>query len=119
MLGVQLDPEYVQTVRSSEQSRIEARRRERERRKAAAAPPEFDGDSDALLAVPFDERLLALGAHRCLALSLFEGGQLTLSQAAKVAGLTLDAFLDLLGEAGIAAVDYPPEDLARDLKHAL
>lgn len=73
----------------------------------------------ALLAVPFDERLLSLGVHRSLALSLFEGGQLTLSQAAKVAGLTLDAFLDLLGEAGIAAVDYPPEELARDLKHAL
>lgn len=45
-LGVKLDPEYVQKVRSSEQSRIEARRRERERRKAAAAPAEFDGDSD-------------------------------------------------------------------------
>lgn len=45
-LGVKLDPEYVQRVRSSEQSRIEARRRERERRKAAATPAEFDGDSD-------------------------------------------------------------------------
>ncbi|MFL6203399.1 MAG: UPF0175 family protein [Thermoanaerobaculia bacterium] len=73
----------------------------------------------ALLAVPFDERLLSRGLHGALALSLFEGGQLTLSQAAKVAGLALDAFLDLLGETGIAAVDYPPEDLAQDLKHAL
>ncbi|MFL6203398.1 MAG: hypothetical protein ACJ76J_29880 [Thermoanaerobaculia bacterium] len=45
-LGVKLDPEYVQRVRSSEQSRIEARHRERERRKAAAVPAEVDGDSD-------------------------------------------------------------------------
>jgi hypothetical protein len=50
MLGVKLDPEYVQKVRSSEQSRIEARRRERERRKAAAVPVEFDGDSDETFA---------------------------------------------------------------------
>jgi hypothetical protein len=46
MLGVKLDPEYVQKVRISEQSRTEARRRERERRKAAAAPSEFDEDSN-------------------------------------------------------------------------
>jgi hypothetical protein len=46
MLGVKLDPEYVQKVQSSEQDRIEARRRERERRKAAAAPSEFDEDSN-------------------------------------------------------------------------
>lgn len=49
MLGVKLDPEYVQRVRSSEQSRIEARRRERERRKAAA-PAAFDGDSNETFA---------------------------------------------------------------------
>lgn len=50
MLGVKLDPEYVQRVRSSEQSRIEARRHERERRKAAAALPIFDEDSDETFA---------------------------------------------------------------------
>ena len=50
MLGVKLDPDYTQRVRSSEQSRTDARRRERERRKAAAVPPEFDGESDATFA---------------------------------------------------------------------
>ena len=45
MLGVKLDPEYVEKARSSEQSRTEAWRRERERRKAAAAPT-FDEDSN-------------------------------------------------------------------------
>jgi hypothetical protein len=46
-LGVQLDPEYVQRLRSSEQSRIEALHRKREQRKAAADP---DGDSDGTFA---------------------------------------------------------------------
>jgi predicted HTH domain antitoxin len=54
-----------------------------------------------------------------LALRLFEGGQLTLAQAAKVAGLSLDAFIDLLGSLGLAAVDYPPEELAGELDAAL
>jgi hypothetical protein len=49
-LGIKLDPEYVERVRSSEQSRIEARRRERERKKAAATPAEFDEDSDETFA---------------------------------------------------------------------
>lgn len=72
----------------------------------------------ALLAVPFDERLLDVGVHRALALHLFEKGQLTLSQAAKVAGLTLATFIDLLGEIGVAAVDYSPEELEQELTGA-
>ena len=62
----------------------------------------------AILAVPFDRRLLDQGVHRALALSLYEGQHLTLAQAAKVAGLSLDGFIDLLGALGVAAVDYPP-----------
>lgn len=65
----------------------------------------------AILAVPFDERLLEVGIHRAMALRLFEQGQATLAQAAKLAALTLEEFIILLGEAGIPAVDYPPEEL--------
>jgi predicted HTH domain antitoxin len=70
----------------------------------------------AILAVPFDERLLDLGIHRTMALHLFESGQTTLSQSAKVAGLPIVDFLDLLGLAGIPAVDYPPEELEQELE---
>lgn len=73
----------------------------------------------AVLAVPFDERLLSLGVHRSLALHLFEGQRLTLSQASKVAGVSIEEFMELLAEAGIPAVDYPPEELAHELKIAL
>jgi len=50
----------------------------------------------AILAIPFDRRLLEQGVHRSLALALLEQ-QLTLAQAAKVAGLSLNALIDLLG----------------------
>ena len=65
----------------------------------------------AILAVPFDERLLDVGIHRAMALRLFEQRQATLVQAARLAALTLEEFIVLLGEAGIPAVDYPPEEL--------
>lgn len=65
----------------------------------------------AILAVPFDERLLELGVHRSLALRLFEQRHVTLVQAARLAGATPEEFVVLLGEAGVPAVDYAPEEL--------
>ncbi len=76
-------------------------------------------DRPAILALPFNQRLLDQGVHRTLAVSLFETGRLTLTQAARVAGLNLDGFIDLLGELGMAAVDYPAEELAQELVTAL
>jgi prevent-host-death family protein len=65
----------------------------------------------AILAVPFDKMLLSHGIHRTMALHLFESHQMTLAQSAKIADLSVEAFIELLGEAGIAAVDYLPEEL--------
>jgi predicted HTH domain antitoxin len=42
-----------------------------------------------------------------------------LRQAAKVAGLSLDGFMDVLGAIGVAAVDYPAKELAAELDVAL
>jgi len=50
---------------------------------------------------------------------LFEAGHATLSQAARIAILSIEEFLDLLDEFGIAAVDYPPEDLDEELEISL
>ena len=72
----------------------------------------------AILAVPFDDRLLDHGAQRALALHLFENGHLTLTQAAKVAGMIAHDFVSLLGEAGIPAVDYPPEEVEQEIAAA-
>lgn len=70
----------------------------------------------AILAIPFDERLLSQGIHRALALHLFEAEQVTLSQGAKLAGLSLEGFIELLGQSGIDAVSYPAEDLVEELE---
>ena len=71
-----------------------------------------------ILAVPFDDRLLDHGAQRALALHLFENGHLTLTQAAKVAGMIAHDFVSLLGEAGVPAVDYPPEEVEQEIAAA-
>ena len=73
----------------------------------------------AILAVPFNERLLELGVHHALALTLFEKGHLSLVQSAKLAALSADEFVDLLGEAGIPAVNYPPEELDEEVGASL
>lgn len=44
---------------------------------------------------------------------------MTLSQASKVAGLSIEEFMELLADTGIPAVTYPPEELADELKIAL
>jgi len=72
-----------------------------------------------ILAVPFDERLLREGVNKALALRLFEAGESGLAQAARIAGLALEDFVSLLGEAGVPAVAHPPEDLDREAKAAL
>lgn len=73
----------------------------------------------AILALPFDERLLDQGVHRAMALHLFESHRLTMLQAAKVAKLSLEEFIALLGEVDVPAVDYSPEELADELKAAM
>jgi prevent-host-death family protein len=73
----------------------------------------------AILAIPFDNWLLDHGVHRAMSLHLFASHQLTLAQAAKVADLSLEAFIELLGEVGVPAVDYPPEELDDELTVAL
>jgi prevent-host-death family protein len=70
----------------------------------------------AILALPFDERLLAHGVDRALALHLFEAHQVSLAQAAKIASLSLEDFVELLGKAGVPAVDYDPAELAEEVE---
>jgi predicted HTH domain antitoxin len=70
----------------------------------------------AILAIPFNERLLDLGIHRAMAVHLFESGQTTLSQGARLAGLSMEEFMKILGQLGIPVVDYPPEDLEQELE---
>lgn len=72
-----------------------------------------------MLTIPFDDVVLSLGVHRSLALQLFDTGQLTLVQAAKLADMPLERFIALLGEMGMNAVDYSTEELDDELEYAL
>lgn len=73
----------------------------------------------SMITIPFNDAVLSLGVHRSLALNLFSSGVLSLSQAAKLADMPLEQFFALLGEAGIDAVDYSPDDLESELEHVL
>ena len=70
----------------------------------------------AVLALPFGSRLLNLGLDKDLALALFERRLVTLGKAARLAGVTQDAFMDLAADAGLVAVDYPPDELTDELR---
>ena len=70
----------------------------------------------AAIAVPFDGQLLEIGIHIHLAVHLFEHRLVTLAQAAKLAGQSIEEFLDVLQASNIDVVDYPAEELAEELK---
>lgn len=67
------------------------------------------------LTIPFDARALELGVPRDLALQLFEEGTLTLVKAARLAGMSVSDFMDLLARFDIPAVNLSAEDLKREI----
>ena len=68
------------------------------------------------LAVPFTEQLLNLGLRPAIAVKLYIDKVLTLEKAAKLAGQSLEAFIEQLAALGVAAVDYSSEELEQELK---
>jgi predicted HTH domain antitoxin len=60
--------------------------------------------------------LLTEEARRALAVRLFQTKALSLGRSAKVAGLGIWDFIDLLGERGIPVVDYGDEELATEFE---
>jgi predicted HTH domain antitoxin len=52
-----------------------------------------------------------------LAMKLFEEGKMSLGQASYYAGFSKKAFVEILGKHKIPAIDYPAEEIERDLKN--
>ena len=52
---------------------------------------------------------------RLRALGLFESGQATIAQAAELADLPIETFIELLGQTGVPAVSYSANELAGEL----
>jgi predicted HTH domain antitoxin len=53
-------------------------------------------------------------ARLLLTVKLFETGRISLGQAARMAGYSRRAFLELLGKLGVPVFDYPAEDLREE-----
>ena len=68
------------------------------------------------LAVPFSEDLLKSGLRITMAILLYQEDTLTLGKAAKLAGLSIETFIEKLGSLGIPSVKYSAEDLEKELK---
>ena len=64
---------------------------------------------------PFDDLLIELGAHKSLAVKLYEEGSLSLKKAARFAGLKSDHFIRVLGATGISVLG-DEKQLANELK---
>ncbi|QTA84972.1 UPF0175 family protein [Desulfonema magnum] len=54
-------------------------------------------------------------AKLLLSLKLYEVGKITLGQAAKLAGFSKQAFIDVLGNYKIPVINYSPEELREEL----
>jgi prevent-host-death family protein len=67
------------------------------------------------VAVPFDETLLREGVGKALAIKLFDDESVSLGRAAKLAGLSVSAMVDMLGRHGVAVIRTTDEDLEREL----
>lgn len=68
------------------------------------------------IAVPFSEELLELGLRPAIAVKLYKEEALTLGKAAKLAGQSLESFIERLGKLGIPVVDYSPDEIDKELK---
>ncbi len=67
------------------------------------------------VAVPFDEALLEGGVRVSLAVKLFADGTLTLAQAARLAGIGVEALIERAGAAGVTVVHENAEELDAEL----
>jgi len=55
-------------------------------------------------------------ARLLFAVKLFEAGKLSLGQAAKLAGFSKRAFMDVLGRQGVPVFNYDPEELREETR---
>ncbi|MGE0587733.1 MAG: UPF0175 family protein [Cyclobacteriaceae bacterium] len=64
--------------------------------------------------VDFDDK----EALMVIASRMYEKGKLSLGQAAELAGLSKQAFMEILSTYGVSVFNYPSSDLDRDVENA-
>lgn len=63
------------------------------------------------VAVPFDEVLMSNGVNVDLAIKMFDEGALSLGKAARLARMSHEEFMELLGAMAIPVVRYPAAEI--------
>ncbi len=71
--------------------------------------------SVAVLEVDLPSTLTTEEAKTLLAVKLYEVGKISLGQAAKMAGFSKRAFLEILDRYNVPVFNYPAEDLREEL----
>jgi len=71
------------------------------------------------VAVPFSNLLLDCGVNVSLAVKLYDDNMITMPQAAKLARMGLESFMDILGTMGVAVVRYSPDELESEVENFL
>ena len=54
-------------------------------------------------------------AKLLLMIKLYELGRLSLGKAAELSGYSVAAFLEVLSQYGVSVIDYPPDELEREM----
>lgn len=67
------------------------------------------------LAVPFTQDLLDLGLRPAIAIKLYKEETLSLEKAAKLAGTTVETFIEKLGQLGIPTVSYSADEIEKEI----
>lgn len=67
------------------------------------------------IAIPFDDRVFHEGLEKAVGLYLVEHHILTQAKAAKIASLSLVAFLDLMAKYGISAANQTEQEIHEEL----
>lgn len=63
------------------------------------------------VAVPLDEAMVREGLPVAMAIKLYEDEVVSLGKAARLAGVSIEEFIEKLGALGIPAVRYVPKEL--------
>lgn len=71
--------------------------------------------SSTLLEIELPPNLSGEEAKLLLAVKLYEVGKVSLGQAAKLAGFSKRAFMEVLGRYKVPVFNYSPEELRREM----
>ena len=67
------------------------------------------------VAVPLDEHLLENGVHVAMAAKLYDDEVVSLGKAAKLAGVSIEEFIEILDTMKIPVVRYDPAEIQQEL----